>query len=56
MKFLCIKTKKNISPLIARDKLPVRTILELHEQEFLMDQQGHNCRGDLKYLGSKRQT
>lgn len=53
--FIIIKTKKNISTLIARDKLPVHIIQELHEQGFLMDRPEYNCQGDLKYLENKKQ-
>jgi hypothetical protein len=41
------KKKKTISTLIARDKLPVHTILEQHEQEFVTDPLECNCQDGL---------
>ena len=47
--------KTNISTLIARDKLPVHTIQEPHEQEFVKGPQEYSCQGDLKRLENKAQ-
>ena len=47
--------KINISTLIARDKLPVHTIPEPHEQGFVKDLLVYNCLGDLIHLENKEQ-
>ena len=54
VRFSSIKIKKKIiSTLIARDKLPVRTILGQHDLEFPKDLQECNYPDDLKHLGNK---
>jgi hypothetical protein len=47
--------KTNISTLIARDKLPVHTIPELHEQESVTDLPECNYLGGLTHLENKTQ-
>ena len=52
MKHLFIKQKKNISTLITCDKLPVRTIQEQHELEFLANLPLYSYLDDLRHLGN----
>ena len=62
MKLFFIKIKKKIkgnkkiiSTLIARDKLPVHTILEPHAPEFVMGPREYNYLDDLKHSENKEQ-